>query len=113
MYNKFVKDFQDTEDLRDIPLEERDQYGVAMNNGINFYEGVQNRQDACIRINVLFLVKSKYYMDQETFDRTKVRFGEKYGSGIPDQYLSVITHAKRDRSKDEINGARKAIASVH
>ena len=38
----------------------------------------------------LFLVKSKYYMDQETFDRTKVRFGEKYGSGIPDQYLSVI-----------------------
>ena len=54
VYDKFVKDFQDTEDLRDIPLEERDQYGVAMNNGINFYEGVQNRQDACIRINVLF-----------------------------------------------------------
>jgi hypothetical protein len=25
-----------------------------MNNGINFYEGVQNRQDACIRIHVLF-----------------------------------------------------------
>ena len=38
----------------------------------------------------LFLVKSKYYMDQETFDRTRVRFGQKYGLGSPDQYLSVI-----------------------
>ena len=53
VYDKLVKDFKDTEDLRDIPSEEREQYGVAMNNGINFYEGVQNRQDACIRINVL------------------------------------------------------------
>ena len=29
-------------------------YGVIMECGLNFYEGLQNRQDACIRINVLF-----------------------------------------------------------
>lgn len=54
IYDKLVIDFKDTEDLRDIPSDERERYGVAMNNGINFYEGVQNRQDACIRVNTLF-----------------------------------------------------------
>lgn len=54
VYDKLVKDFQDTEDLRDIPPEERDQYGVVMYNGINFYESVQNIQDAYIKVNVLF-----------------------------------------------------------
>ena len=38
----------------------------------------------------LFLVKSKYYIDQETFEHTKDRFGRIYGSGHPDQYLSII-----------------------
>ena len=38
----------------------------------------------------LFLVKSKYYLDEEHFEYTKKRFGEKYGGGKPDPYLSVI-----------------------
>ena len=46
--------FHDTEDIRDIPEEQRDQYAVVFENGINIFEGVQERQDACIRLNVLF-----------------------------------------------------------
>ena len=46
--------FHDTEDIRDIPEEQRDQYAVVLENGINMFEGLQERQDACIRINVLF-----------------------------------------------------------
>lgn len=38
----------------------------------------------------LFLVKSKYYIDREAFENTKIRFGNKYGGGIPDPYLSII-----------------------
>lgn len=38
----------------------------------------------------IFLVKSKYYLDKETFEYTKRRFGKKYGNGAPDSYLSVI-----------------------
>lgn len=48
-----VKIFQDTEDIRDIEESEISNYGVLTENGINNYEGLQKRQDACIRINVL------------------------------------------------------------
>lgn len=46
--------FYDTEDIRGIPEEQRDQYAVVFENGINMFEGLQERQDACIRLNVLF-----------------------------------------------------------
>lgn len=38
----------------------------------------------------LVLIKSKYYIDWQKFEYTKQRFGEKYGGGIPDPYLSVV-----------------------
>lgn len=52
--NKEYRTFQDTEDLRDIPDECKSKYAVVMDNGLCFIEGVQTRQDACIRINVLY-----------------------------------------------------------
>ena len=48
------KVFNDTEKIRQIPENEKKGYGVIIDIGINFYEGVQNRQDGCIKINVLF-----------------------------------------------------------
>lgn len=48
------KVFTDTEKIRQIPENEKKGYGVIIDSGINFYEGVQNRQDGCIKINVLF-----------------------------------------------------------
>mgnify|MGYP003105857585 CR=1 FL=1 len=52
--NKEYRTFQDTEDLRDIPDECKSKYAVVMDNGLCFSEGIQTRQDACIRINVLY-----------------------------------------------------------
>lgn len=45
------KIFYDTEDLKEN--REKDKYAVIMKDGINIYEGIQERQDACIKLNVL------------------------------------------------------------
>lgn len=46
--------FDDTEDYRNIKEEDRSNYGVVINNGICFYEGLQERQDSMIKINLLY-----------------------------------------------------------
>ena len=51
-YSKDFKVFNDTEDIRTIT--DLNDYAVLLYNGINLKEGLQNRQDACIKINVLF-----------------------------------------------------------
>lgn len=48
------KVFNDTEEIKQIKDADRKDYAVLFNNGINFYEGIQERQDGCIRANVLF-----------------------------------------------------------
>lgn len=48
------KVFSDTEDIKYIPEEIRKEYSVIIKNGINFFEGIQERQDSCIKINVLY-----------------------------------------------------------
>ncbi len=49
-----IKAFNDVEDIRKISSSDINKYGVGTENGINFNEGLQNRQDFCIRCNVLF-----------------------------------------------------------
>lgn len=44
----------DTEDIRSIDEADIKNYATLIENGINNYEGLQNRQDSCIRTNVLF-----------------------------------------------------------
>mgnify|MGYP004564398729 FL=1 len=51
-YSKDFKVFNDTEDIRTIT--DLNDYAVLLDNGINLKEGLQNRQNACIKINVLF-----------------------------------------------------------
>ena len=46
--------FEDREDIKNIEESNNSKYGVMIENGINLYEGVQNRQDSAIRCNVLF-----------------------------------------------------------
>lgn len=48
------KPLYDTDDLKRLPEEEREKYCVIIENGLNSYEGLQNRQDFCIRVNLLF-----------------------------------------------------------
>lgn len=44
--------FYDTEDINN--LEKDKEYGVIIENGICLEEGLQNRQDFCIKVNVLY-----------------------------------------------------------
>ena len=77
--------FQDTEDLRDIPNECINQYAVVMDDGLCFNEGVQTRQDACIRINVLHGQNVWCSLDQKEFETIKelIRLGCFDEYGIP------------------------------
>lgn len=45
---------QSSDDIRDLSEEEKMRQAVMLDNGLNSYEGLQNRQDACIKINLLF-----------------------------------------------------------
>lgn len=49
--SKQYKVFYDVEDINQI--KNPNEYAVILDNGINFYEGLQNRQDACVKINLL------------------------------------------------------------
>lgn len=51
---KTFRIFHDTEDIRSIDKADIKNYATLIENGINDYEGLQNRQDSCIRTNVLF-----------------------------------------------------------
>lgn len=48
------KPLYDTDDLKRLPEEERKKYCVIIENGLNSYEGLQNRQDSCIKANLLY-----------------------------------------------------------
>ena len=54
MDSKSYNVLYDIEDVGDLSETEKNDYCVVMEAGLNSYEGVQNRQDACIRINVLY-----------------------------------------------------------
>lgn len=50
-----AKEFKVFNDIEDINfIKNTNEYAVLLENGINLYEGLQNRQDACIKINVLY-----------------------------------------------------------
>lgn len=51
--SKPAKIFSDTEDLKLIDEKFKSDYAVMFENGLTFFEGIQNRQDSCIRLNIL------------------------------------------------------------
>ncbi len=55
-YDKVVERYplQSIDDIRIMSDEEKQRYAVIIENGINSYEGLQNRQDSCIKTNALF-----------------------------------------------------------
>ena len=61
------KIFQEAEDIRTI--KNKNDYAVIIENGINFYEALQNRQDACIKINVLYNLETWCSFNQESFSK--------------------------------------------
>lgn len=55
-YDKVIERYplQSVDDIKIMSDQEKQKYAVIMENGINSYEGLQNRQDSCIKINALF-----------------------------------------------------------
>lgn len=55
-YDKNVELYplQSIDDIKIMSDQQKQRYAVIMENGINSYEGLQNRQDSCIKINALF-----------------------------------------------------------
>ena len=57
--------FQEAEDIRTI--KDKNEYTVIIEDGINSYETLQNRQDACIKMNVLYNLEIWCSINQESF----------------------------------------------
>lgn len=61
---KQYKILYDTEDIRQIKEDERSDYAVILDAGLNSYEELQNIQDAFIKINVLHNQNMWYGLEQ-------------------------------------------------
>ena len=48
-------------------------------------------------VTALLLVKSKYYLTKAAFNKTKRHFGNKYGYGVPDPYISEIFYGFEEK----------------
>ena len=57
------KVFNDTEDIKNVA--NNNEYAVIIENGLTLKEGLQNRQDFCIKINVLHNLNTWYTMPQK------------------------------------------------
>lgn len=68
---RVYKVFSDTEDIRKIPDNQKSEYAVVEENGICFNEGVQTRQDACIRFNVLWNQNMWCSINKALMDKVK------------------------------------------
>lgn len=103
------KIFYDTEELKEN--REKDKYAVIMKDGINIYEGIQERQDACIKVNVLnntniwvqFNSKSKKKMEK----LIKTGLVNKYGIPLSFEEMSqeqwkVFTKIRKNEEGEKI-----------
>ncbi len=61
--------FSDTEDIKYIPEEEKNKYATILKCGICMEETLQNLQDSCIRINVLYQLDMWVSLKQEGIQR--------------------------------------------
>lgn len=55
-YDKVIKRqvLQSVDDIQEMSEAEKQRQAVIISNGLNSHEGLQNRQDFCIKINILF-----------------------------------------------------------
>lgn len=88
------KVFNDTEEIKQIKDDERKDYAVLLKNGINFYEGIQERQDSCIKANVLFGLNEWCVYTDVLKIIEKLR--EK---GLVNEYDMPISYTKLDEQK--------------
>ncbi|MBO4701841.1 MAG: hypothetical protein J5625_04165 [Lachnospiraceae bacterium] len=68
---KIYSVLNDIEDYKYIPEEKRKEYIVVISNGICFFEGIQERQDACIKMNYIYDENIWCEFDYKEFEKIK------------------------------------------
>lgn len=95
---EWFKVFSDTEDIKCIPEEEKNRYATILKCGICMEETLQNLQDSCIRINVLYRLDMWVSLKQEGIQQY-IRLKE---LGILDIYdLPKIPQNRREARRIE------------
>lgn len=92
------KIFDDTEDIRNINFNEIRDYAVLMNDGINLYEGIQERQDSCVNLNVLF--NGNLWVRFNEKNRTIIK--QLIESGLIDEYGMPISKEKINKKQIDL-----------
>lgn len=93
-----AKVLYDIDDLKMLSDEERKEYCVTMDAGLTFEEGLQNRQDMCIKVNVLYdenmwaSPNEKAWFD--TLQARKDGFFDKFGIIQPDVIWNAIVSGR-------------------
>lgn len=70
-YDKVVERYplQSIDDIKTMSDKEKQRYATIVENGINSYEGLQNRQDFCIKTNALFDLNMWCKANKQTFEQ--------------------------------------------
>ena len=91
-----IKLFDSFDDINSLDADE--EYGVKIENGICFNEGLQNRQDAAIRMNIIFGTNMWCTIDEKTSEK----INNLVSLGIVDEF--GIFHPERitDENKQSI-----------
>lgn len=63
------KVFHDTEDARTLTEAEKNDYAVILEDGLNWYESMQNHQDFCIKLNVLYGQNTWCTLNEDIFNQ--------------------------------------------
>lgn len=88
----------DTDALKCLTEEERKKYCVVIENGLNSYEGLQNRQDSCIKINLLFGEETWVTPNAATLKMVQ----ELKRHGFMDQYEILQVDMLNDKEKQRL-----------
>lgn len=89
----------DIDDIKSLSEEERKEYCVIMEDGLTFEEGLQLRQDACVKINVLFNKDTWVSPNKESWDECiRLReegFFDKFGRINPTKIMEQIQKGQK------------------
>lgn len=93
--------FSDTEDLKVIPDDEKTNYAVHFEEGLNRFEGLQNHQDSCIKANVLHDTDTwcspKPSTDAKFVQLQKLGFIDQFGIPHPEVLCDPIIKNRIDK----------------
>ncbi len=91
------KSLYDTDAIKDMTDEQKNEYCVIFENGLNSYEGVQERQDSCIKVNLLDNQNMWATPNPKTFDCIK----KLKSAGLLDQYeIPIIEKLSDDKNRE-------------